>query len=504
MASAVDRDTQRPLGKESHPAANGRANGGLGLLSRLSLDCDNGERAWLYGQNRPQIDARLSELAEKPFIRQVAALPDCHWKKNMELPSSVAVDCGDSVVPDATSVAINDCMSLILTDWHQSAIDEKLLSKLFENVNRRAASGRTQMTEYSPTRQELPDILRHGAPAILDRYGLSPELLGAMERGGSLPVGELSEREFARLVPQVLLRHRGFRAEFGLNFGGNHFLEVQCVDEIVQPELARRWNLFPGQVVVMSHLGPGPFTGNLLHLYSRRLKVRLWRRAAYLGLKLPLHVFRGRGSLAARYRAYFSGRRFQGFPLDSEIGQDLYRVIQLGSNYGYAYQVGCYKAVVDSLAETAKQLSLAEPDPRLLWSVSHNHILPEQVDDRQSLVARHNSVRAYSGMPALLAGRNDVDSCLGVGLDGGNSYLRSYDHGIGALLDRAQQAGALPAETGTTSTHYFMRGKNGGRLYTSVKPRKSRQLIERVMGALERQQIIGPVCYLRPLGTMHN
>ena len=46
----------------------------------------------------------------------------------------------------------------------------------------------------------------------------------------------------------------------------------------------------PGQVVLMTHLGPGPFTGNLLHLYSRRQKIRPGRRAAYGVLKAGLHL----------------------------------------------------------------------------------------------------------------------------------------------------------------------------------------------------------------------
>ena len=160
-------------------------------------------------------------------------------------------------------------------------------------------------------------------------------------------------------MPRVLRTFPGFRAEFGLNFGGNHFLEVQYVSDLVDTEVAARWNLFPGQVAVMSHLGPGPFTGNLLHLYSRREKVRFCRRMLYFGLKLPLHsLTRGSASFADRYRAYFRPKRFQGFSLDSEIGRDLFHIILLGSNFGYAYQVGCYKAVSDALEQTARRLDL--------------------------------------------------------------------------------------------------------------------------------------------------
>ncbi|MBI3838012.1 MAG: RtcB family protein [Planctomycetia bacterium] len=411
-------------------------------------------------------EARLKELVSHSFVRRAVGLPDVHWKADMELPSSVAVDCGDHLVPNVTSVAMNDCMSLVVTDWRS------------EHISRDFLAG---------------------------KYRLTSELLDAIEHGGRLPTSDVGPRELARLVPKLLLRRPGFRAEFGLNFGGNHFLEVQSVSDLVDPAIARQWNLAPGQVTLMTHLGPGPFTGNLLHLYSSRTKVRAARRAAYLAIKLPLHVLgRHQSSLAERYRAYFKTTKFSGFALDSEIGQDLDRVIRLGCNFGYAYQVGCYKAVLDALVETARAFNLPDPHARMLWSVSHNHIFRERVGQTDAFIGRHNSVRAYAGRPALLSGTYSVDSCLGIGLTGGEKFLRSYDHGAGALLAGASRSQALPEIGGTSASFKFRRGQPQGLQQVAERALRSRHLVEQVMAALHQKQIIRPVCYLRPLGTMRN
>ena len=111
------------------------------------------------------IERRVADIATQPFVRHVAILPDCHWKPQMEFPSSVAVDCGDHVVPDITSVAINDCMSLVLTNWHKDRVDAKFFGDFFDQVNRRTSPALTARTPYSPSRSELVKILYEGAAA---------------------------------------------------------------------------------------------------------------------------------------------------------------------------------------------------------------------------------------------------------------------------------------------------------------------------------------------------
>ena len=70
----------------------------------------------LAGAADPGLRKRLETLAELPWVEAVLALPDVHQKDKAEIPSSVAVTTLDAIVPEFTSVAVNDGMGVVLTE----------------------------------------------------------------------------------------------------------------------------------------------------------------------------------------------------------------------------------------------------------------------------------------------------------------------------------------------------------------------------------------------------
>jgi RNA-splicing ligase RtcB len=78
------------------------------------------------------------------------------------------------------------------------------------------------------------------APTAVERYGLDPHVLGAMESAGRVEVPGPGG-SFAHVVPALLRHTPAGRCEMGLNFGGNHFLEVQVVEAIHDGGLAAEW-----------------------------------------------------------------------------------------------------------------------------------------------------------------------------------------------------------------------------------------------------------------------
>src|SRR5439155_18042404 len=123
---------------------------------------------------------------------------------------------------------------------------------------------------------------------------------------GRIPVPAGRDR-WQDAVPGALLGSRASRSEMGLNFGGNHFLEVQVVDEVLDATAAAEWGLVPGRVIVMYHLGPGPFGGTLLHHYSRREKLAAVRVPFLFLSKLGFHFVhrRGRGTVRRTWDLHF-------------------------------------------------------------------------------------------------------------------------------------------------------------------------------------------------------
>src|SRR6185503_7700661 len=113
------------------------------------LSCDRGPSAPLR--------ASLEAIAERPFVEHVLALPDLHHKENAEVPSSLAVVTRGALVPEFTSVAINDGMGVVVTDLTARDITHDLLANFFRRINAHAASHVLARNEYSLS---APDLAR--------------------------------------------------------------------------------------------------------------------------------------------------------------------------------------------------------------------------------------------------------------------------------------------------------------------------------------------------------
>ena len=446
------------------------------------------------------IDRSLAEMAQLPYVEEILALPDVHQKEMMEIPSSIAVTTRDVIVPEFTSAAVNDGMGVVVTDLDAAGLTPERLTAFFTRVNANSAAHPFDGNRYSITTDELRRVLVEGGHGVLGRYGFSQETLGRMEGGGVVHGAQDVDAE--EVVPLHLLTTRFSRSEMGLNFGGNHFLEVQVVDRVLDPA-ANAWGLREGQVVVMYHLGPGPFSGTLLHHYSRRTKLKSHRVPMFFMSKLFFHFVQrfGRTNPARAWAMHFRQNRWTPFPVRSEEGQLFRRALAMALNFGYAYRLGTVRAIIDGLTEAVSSSVKAD----LLCDISHNGITEETWGGRHGWVARHNACRLTPGGPAIVAGSYDVASYLGIGLDGGDDQrLSSYDHGAGNLIEHFRDHDRLGEEAGSVLRLKMTRGKNAEIVRRSDVPMRSAEPIDLVMECLERNRVVRPAVRLRPLGNLKN
>ena len=190
----------------------------------------------------------------------------------MEAPSSTAIVTGKYIIPSLASTAINDGMSIIKLPFKKDEITDEVISSFFSEINLHASKSKFDMNKYSLSKNELLDVCLNGASAVLDKFDLDTNIVKSMELNGVMNE-ELTPQDIQRLVPRALLKSKFGRSEFGLNFRGNHFLELQYVDEVSETDYGSEFNVQENDVMVMTHLGPGPFTGNLLRLYTNREKI---------------------------------------------------------------------------------------------------------------------------------------------------------------------------------------------------------------------------------------
>jgi RNA-splicing ligase RtcB len=440
--------------------------------------------------------ARLGAIAELPFVEHVLALPDLHQKERMEVPSSLAIATNGTIVPEFTSVAVNDGMGIVCTDLEAVDLTPQRIERFFAHINAHSAAHFLDANRYSLSARDLRAAALEGGRAVLERYGLPQSTLGHMECGARIPVPG-GAQAWSAAVPVWLRSSPLGRCEMGLNFGGNHFLEVQFADAVLDSWNAARWGIARNRVVIMYHLGPGPFSGTLLHHYSRREKLHGPRRPLLFLSKLLLH--RQRPS-SATWRLHFRQNGWTAYRAESEEGIRLRQALAMATNLGFAYRLATVAAIRDALHEAISPAVSAN----LLCDTAHNGVFEEPWGDGTAWVARHNACRVTPGAPAIVAGASDVPSYLARSTVDGPPELHSHDHGAGHLIETARRQGRMPREGGLTTRVHMSRGPRGRVRSVNRIPVLTSEPVDRLMTCFALNDVMQPVVRLRPAGTLKN
>jgi tRNA-splicing ligase RtcB len=392
-------------------------------------------------------------------------------------------------------------MGVVRTGLTVGEMSAERLEAFFTRVNSHAAANFYDTNRYSISPDELRRVLFEGAQGLLSRYGMDESMLERIEDRGRYPSTTLGSGSLAELVPFQMMT-KFSRSEMGLNFGGNHFLEVQAVDEVFDTEVARRWGFERGQVVVMYHLGPGPLGGTLLNHYSRRTKLPPARVPLFFLSKLLFHYVQrmGRGSLGKKWETHFRQNGWTPIPASSEEGILIRRAMAMAINYGFGYRLGTIRAIWDGLHEA---ISPSLPHD-LFCDITHNGAAETSSPDGLSWVARHNACPLEPGKPTIVAGSCDVASYLGIAEGGADPRLNSYDHGAGNLIEHYRDSGRLESVPGAVMRFRMTRGRNATLTSRKEIPLRTSEPIDRLMRCFAEHGMMRPVLKLRPLGNLKN
>lgn len=402
----------------------------------------------IIGEGRHPVDpaplAHLQAIAQRDGLlaAEPVILPDFHHKRAQEMPSSVAVATRNHLVPHFTASSVNCGMALLSTGLHRDDLSPRLLDAFMHEVKQRAPFPMPRRPLL--TRAEVYRAAREGASFALERYGLDPGELAAIEHRGRVELEEgTDDRLLQRFAPRLSAEASRFR--FGGVGPGNHFIEVQVCSEIVDPTVAAQMGVHEGMVVVEYHGGGGVWAGEMGRLFVPRRKSSLPRRLRTGVMKAALHATTSPADLRQRAHLYFRNLQ-HAVDIDSTEGRRLWMSYCTAMNYGFAYRIASYQVIRESLTA-----SWGAPVPtRLVYDSPHNAIYREQVDGLPALVHRHNAARALGpgrladhplGQPILVPGTNRTSSYLCVGAPGSRASLDSACHGAGTLVDAAVRAG---------------------------------------------------------------
>lgn len=351
------------------------------------------------------------------------AMPDIHWGYGFPIGGVAATRIEDGVVsPGGVGYDINCGVRLLRTDLHEQEVRikiEKLLSELFVNV----PSGLGSKGKLRVGKKEMDDILCQGARwATKQGFGTERDLEVTEERGclkGADP-DKVSFRAKERGFPQS-----------GTLGSGNHFLEVEVVEEIYDPTVAKVMGIEEvGQVLVMIHTGSRGLGHQVCDDYVKALR-----------------------EAVRKYDIDLPDRELACAPVKSKEGQDYLAAMACAANYAWANRQ-CIthwvrECFVKVFGKSAPQIGL-----EMVYDVAHNiaKIESYQVEGKRlSLcVHRKGATRAFPashpdvpqmyreiGQPVLIPGDMGRCSYVAVGTEKAlEETFGSVCHGAGRVKSR--------------------------------------------------------------------
>ena len=431
------------------------------------------------------------------------ALPDLHIKPALETPSSTVTATRDTLILGLTSPSPNCGMALAATSLGEGDVDGGRLDALFARLAVDLdPDGRVLAIDDAA----LDEVLLYGAAAWAARMGWDSGILDAIEDRGRAfsPEGAAADR--AAIIASVPVAFRQVaRREFGLVGRGNHFLEVQVVDEVLDEPTAAAWRLSPGQVMIMVHADSGHLGAIAGRLFAHRRKNSPRGRLIEWRVKWPYHLG-DCASLGAQWRRlrYFLPHRWLPIQADSEEGCRCRWALGVAANYAFASRLAVLGTVGQALSEV---WGSAAGWPRLVYDAPHNGIWRERIGEQSLWVHRHNSVRVTppsclpagspyrdTGHPVLLPGTERTSSYLCASGEGAAGYLHSAGHGAGRT---AQAWGRMPRGPAR-----FTRAYRYGAGAFELRPHLSDDGVDAVLRTISAYDIGRPIVRLRPLGGL--
>jgi tRNA-splicing ligase RtcB len=387
--------------------------------------------------DRDSIEFLLEESKSKEWdallqVRNVACLPgiqtaslamaDIHPGYGFPIGGVGAFDIETGVVTIAGVGFDINCGVRTMTVGVPLKDIEKNKEKLAEALYRTVPAGLGSTGSLKLSLKEIDAVLLQGARYALERgYGM-PEDLEYVEENGTVDGAD----------PSAVSDHakqRQFK-QIGTLGSGNHYLEVQYVDEVYDEHAAEVFGLPMNQVVVSIHTGSRALGHQIGTDYLKVLK-----RAS------------------EKYSIPIREAELVAAPIESPEGRQYISAVQAGINCAFANRQAIGGLVRKAFKSVFK---LREGDIRTMYEVGHNNLKFERHGiggvEKNLLVHRKGATRAFAagrtevppryrgvGQPVIVGGTMGTASYILIGTGKGmNETFGSAVHGAGRRKSRKQ------------------------------------------------------------------
>jgi len=368
---------------------------------------------------------QVANVATLPgIVRHSLAMPDIHWGYGFPIGGVAAFDMEEGIVsPGGVGYDINCGVRLLTTSLPAREIRpriKEIVSALFMNI----PTGVGSRGKIKLSKSEEKRVAAEGAYwAIKNGLGVEEDLETTEDNGvmrGADPEA-VSDRAYKR-----------GHDEIGTLGSGNHFLEIQYVDEIYDQKIASAFNLFEGQLTIMIHTGSRGFGHQICDDFLKEMSSHVQDA----GFILPDR------QLACAY-------------IKSETGKKYLSAMACAANYAWVNR----QVIMHWTRETFESvLGISPRDLKmeLLYDVCHNiaKIESHMVDGKKTKVCVHRKGATRSlppnhpdvpqkyreaGQPVIIPGDMGTYSYVLTGSKKAmDETFGSTCHGAGRVLSRRQ------------------------------------------------------------------
>lgn len=429
----------------------------------------------LLSQMEEEVFIQARNVAQLPGLAgPVCIMPDTHSGYGAPIGTVFAMDADEGYVsPGAVGYDINCGMRLITTNLNYDEIKpylEKLLDLLFSNIP--AGVGRKGVLKVG--KEEFKKLVEGGVQILISNRGIGwiQDLENIEERG------IIDNADFSLISKEAIDRGINQLATLG---SGNHYLEIQKVEEIFDKKIANDLGIFgKNQIVVMVHCGSRGFGHQICTDYLR--------------------IFEAHQS---EFKIKINDRQLICAPIKSKYASNYLSAMAAAANFAYINREAITHQI-RLIFEKVVGKSAEELEMNLVYDVSHNIAKFEKYDKHRVLVHRKGATRSFPGQPVIIGGSMETGSYLLMGTD--EALKKSYGstaHGSGRTMSRAKARRIVHGQK------LWQKMKNQG---ITVKTASLAGLAEEaglaykniadVIKSVSEAKLSKPVAYLKPVGNI--
>src|SRR6056297_2942579 len=374
---------------------------------------------------KDQAPEQVANVAFLPgIVGYSLAMPDIHWGYGFPIGGVAATRFGDGVIsPGGVGFDINCGVRLIRSNLKFQDIKDKM-PEIIEELYRKIPSGVGSEGIIRLNSQEIRKVLSEGAQwAVKKGYGEKEDITYTEENG-----------RMTQANPDIISNkaiQRGL-SQLGTLGSGNHFLEVQVIDQIYQPEIAQQMGLEEGMITLLIHTGSRGFGHQVCtdHLSVMQKAVQ-------------------------RYHISLPDKQLACAPVHSPEGEKYYQAMSCAANFAWANRQ-CIMHWAREVFSKIFHISSERLGLKLVYDVAHNiakievhHYNGKSV---KLCVHRKGATRAFPpqhpelplkykeiGQPVLIPGDMGRFSFCSVGTKKAmDETFGSTCHGAGRVMSRGE------------------------------------------------------------------